>query len=275
MTRMNETDAWHEIYQEWREVKRIKRLNQELYDLLFGSIHYIIEYSKKYNVPIRNREQLVLMSERIHKLMDEIEPSTSDESLHDGESDGDLTAPTIQIVKYVSSDITSDMLSNWLSRVGSSIPRGFSRHYVLNLLRDEPMTGKEIIDKAVFQSDGKWRPSPGLIYPMLGRLLEEGLIEEAENGRYRITLKGLEMASDVESINNIIQKQLDVMLRFGNVGKFLALDLIDRASAIGSALSSNLDKMTEQEKEKYREFLVSELKKLDAQARRESEIKVD
>jgi hypothetical protein len=97
MTRMNETDAWHEIYQEWREVKRIKRLNQELYDLLFGSIHYIIEYSKKYNVPIRNREQLVLMSERIHKLMDEIEPSTSDESLHDGESDGDLTAPTIRL----------------------------------------------------------------------------------------------------------------------------------------------------------------------------------
>ncbi len=167
------------------------------------------------------------------------------------------------------------MLSNWLSRVGSSIPRGFSRHYVLNLLRDEPMTGKEIIDKAVFQSDGKWRPSPGLIYPMLGRLLEEGLIEETENGRYRITLKGLEMASDVESINNIIQKQLDVMLRFGNVGKFMALDLIDRASAIGSALSSNLDKMTEQEKEKYREFLVSELKKLDEQARKESDTKVD
>jgi DNA-binding PadR family transcriptional regulator len=190
-------------------------------------------------------------------------------------ADEDLTVPEVQIVKYVSGDITSDMLSNWLSRVGSSIPRGFSRHYVLNLLRDEPMTGKEIIDKAVFQSDGKWRPSPGLIYPMLGRLLEEGLIEETENGRYRITLKGLEMASDVESINNIIQKQLDVMLRFGNVGKFMALDLIDRASAIGSALSSNLDKMTEQEKEKYREFLVSELKKLDEQARRESDIKVD
>lgn len=168
-------------------------------------------------------------------------------------------------LKYVSSDITSDMLSNWISRVGSSIPRGFSRHYVLNLLKDAPMTGKEIIDRAVLQSDGKWRPSPGLIYPMLGRLLEEGLIEEAENGRYRITMKGLEMASDVESINNIIQKQLDVMLRFGNVGKFMALDLIDRASAIGTALSSNLDKMTEQEKGKYREFLVSELKKLDDQ----------
>lgn len=167
------------------------------------------------------------------------------------------------------------MLSNWISRVGSSIPRGFSRHYVLNLLKDIPMTGKEIIDRAVLQSDGKWRPSPGLIYPMLGRLLEEGLIDEAENGRYRITLKGLEMASDVESINNIIQKQLDVMLRFGNVGKFMALDLIDRASAIGTALSSNLDKMTEQEKGKYREFLISELKKLDDQELKERNLEID
>lgn len=178
-------------------------------------------------------------------------------------------------LKYVSSDITSDMLSNWISRVGSSIPRGFSRHYVLNLLKDAPMTGKEIIDRAVLQSDGKWRPSPGLIYPMLGRLLEEELIEEAENGRYRITLKGLDIASDVESINNIIQKQLDVMLRFGNVGKFMALDLIDRASAIGTALSSNLDKMTEQEKGKYRQFLVSELKKLDAQELKGRELEIE
>ncbi len=54
--------------------------------LLFDSIHYIIEYSKKYNVPIRNREQLVIMSKRIHKLMGEIKPSASDESLHDDES---------------------------------------------------------------------------------------------------------------------------------------------------------------------------------------------
>ena len=186
-----------------------------------------------------------------------------------------MREPLALKLKYVSSDITSDMLSNWISRVGSSIPRGFSRHYVLNLLKDAPMTGKEIIDSAVLQSDGKWRPSPGLIYPMLGRLLEEGLIEEAENGRYRITLKGLDMASDVESINNIIQKQLDVMLRFGNVGKFMALDLIDRASAIGTALSSNLDKMTEQEKGKYRQFLVSELKKLDAQELKGRELEIE
>jgi DNA-binding PadR family transcriptional regulator len=74
-------------------------------------------------------------------------------------------------------------LSYWLSKVGSSIPRGFSRRYILELLTEQPMTGKEIIDKAIVQSQGKWRPSPGLIYPMPGRLLDEGLIAELENGQ--------------------------------------------------------------------------------------------
>ena len=157
------------------------------------------------------------------------------------------------------------MLSDWFSRVGSAIPRGFSRHYILGLLKEQPMTGKEIIDKAILQSDGKWRPSPGLIYPMLGRLLEEGLISETDNGRYKITTKGLDMAADIQSVHNILQKQFDVMLRVGNVGKFMALDLIDRVSALGSALSSNLDRMTEQEKTKYKEFLQSELRKLEQQ----------
>ncbi|MGA8105624.1 MAG: PadR family transcriptional regulator [Nitrososphaeraceae archaeon] len=167
------------------------------------------------------------------------------------------------------------MLSNWLARVGSVIPRGFSRHYILGLLKEQPMSGKEIIDKAVLQSDGKWRPSPGLIYPMLGRLLEEGLIVETNGGRYTITPKGEDIASDIESVRHIIQKQLDVMLRVGNVGRFMALDLIDKISTIGSTLSSNLDKMTVQEKNRYREFLMKELNKIDKQQDNAEKLKVE
>jgi DNA-binding PadR family transcriptional regulator len=40
------------------------------------------------------------------------------------------------------------------------------------------MSGKEIIDKAIAESGGIWKPSPGLIYPLLGRLIEEGLIDQ-------------------------------------------------------------------------------------------------
>jgi DNA-binding PadR family transcriptional regulator len=167
------------------------------------------------------------------------------------------------------------MLSNWFSRVGSAIPRGFSRHYILGLLKEQPMTGKEIIDKAILQSDGKWRPSPGLIYPLLGRLLEEDLIAEIDNGKYKITRKGLDIAADIESVHNILQKQLDVMLRVGNIGRFMAMDLIDRISTIGSTLSSNLDRMTEQERSKYKQFLMTELSKLDEQENNKEVVRVE
>lgn len=154
------------------------------------------------------------------------------------------------------------MASNWRDRVGSVIPRGFSRYYILGLLKKQPMSGKEIIDNAILESEGIWKPSPGSIYPLLGRLLDEGLINQTSDGRYKITLKGLGMTKDIESVQKIFQKQLEVMLRVGSVTRFAALDLIDRITNLGTALSSNLDKMTEQERDRYKLFLTTELTKL-------------
>jgi hypothetical protein len=53
--------------------------------------------------------------------------------------------------------------------------------------------------------------------------------------------------------------------RIGNVGKFMTIDLIGRISTIGSRLSSNLDRMTGEEKKKYKQFLLNELRKLQEQ----------
>ena len=164
------------------------------------------------------------------------------------------------------------MISEWFSRVGSAIPRGFSRHYILALLKEQPMTGKEIIDRATLQSEGKWKPSPGLIYPLLARLVGDGLVTEDKDGRYHVTKKGIEITSDLESFSSVIQKQIDVMLRVGNVGKFMAMDVIDRISAVGSALSANLESMTLEERNKYKSFLQSELKKLEEQEHKNNEI---
>jgi len=165
------------------------------------------------------------------------------------------------------------MISEWFSRVGSSIPRGFSRQYILTLLKEQPMTGKEIIDRATLQSEGKWKPSPGLIYPLLARLVNDGLVTEDNEGRYHVTKKGIEITSDLESFSNIVQKQIDVMLRVGKVGKFMAMDVIDRITAVGSALSSNLESMTLEERNKYKAFLQSELKKLEDQEIKNGETK--
>lgn len=168
------------------------------------------------------------------------------------------------------------MTNEWFQRVGSSIPRGFSRYYILELLATKPHTGKEIIDSAIKQSEGKWKPSPGLIYPLLGRLLDEGLIEETKDGKYQITKKGRTIADDIEAINKIIKNQLEVLMKIKNVGRFVVMDIIERMNMMGSLLSSNVSKMTKDEMQKYRKFLQSELQKLDEQeAKQGKEIKIE
>ncbi len=167
------------------------------------------------------------------------------------------------------------MLEKWAQRVGSSIPRGFSRYFILQLLKNKPYTGKEIIDYATDQSNGMWKPSPGLIYPLLGRLLDEELIEEVGDGKYQLTDKGIETAEDIDKINDIVKKQLDVLFRLGNVGKFAALDLLDRITTVISMLSSNVANMTDEETQSYRKFLESELSKIDDKKPKSKKIKVD
>ncbi len=155
------------------------------------------------------------------------------------------------------------MISEWFQRVGSSIPRGYSRYYILELLKKKPHTGKQIIDHATEESEGKWKPSPGLIYPLLGRLLDEGLIDETKDGKYQITKKGKSTAEDVEKINDVVKNQLEVLFRLGNVGKFVAMDILEKVTTMGSLLSSNASNMTKEEIEKYKKFLKSELQKME------------
>lgn len=169
------------------------------------------------------------------------------------------------------------MISDWFQRVGSSIPRGFSRYYILELLKKKPHTGKEIIDNATKESEGAWKPSPGLIYPLLGRLLDDGLIDETKDGKYQITKKGKATAEDVEKINDAVKKQLEVLFRLGNVGKFVAMDILEKVTTMGSMLSSNASNMTREETERYRKFLKSELDKLSEKSpkKKGKQIKID
>ena len=62
-------------------------------------------------------------------------------------------------------------------RMPHSIPRGLLRFIVVSLLANNEMTGTEIMHTLGDRSSGKWKPSPGSIYPILGALEEDGLIE--------------------------------------------------------------------------------------------------
>ena len=51
---------------------------------------------------------------------------------------------------------------------------------ILGALKDGPSHGYGIMDRLENQSEGRWRPSPGSVYPTLGRLTSKGLIEAVE-----------------------------------------------------------------------------------------------
>ena len=60
---------------------------------------------------------------------------------------------------------------------GHRARRGAVATAILALLAERPMHGYELIAELDERSGGRWRPSPGAIYPALSRLEEAGLIE--------------------------------------------------------------------------------------------------
>ena len=158
-----------------------------------------------------------------------------------------------------------------LAKVTSNVPRGFTRFYALYLINEKPMTGKEIIEEAEKRSGGEWRPSPGLIYPLLGRLLRDELIEENDEGRFTITQKGLETLQQHSKFQSQLEKRLTLVRKLGlsmfTAGKFLAEESMDRILNVTSMMKERIAEGSAELQERfyvnYKAFLERELEKLE------------
>jgi DNA-binding PadR family transcriptional regulator len=76
------------------------------------------------------------------------------------------------------------------------VPRGLLRFIVLKFLAEKPMSGVEIVGKIKQETKGKWKPSPGSIYPLLSGLQQKGFTVESsknESGvkQYTLTNEGI------------------------------------------------------------------------------------
>jgi DNA-binding PadR family transcriptional regulator len=58
--------------------------------------------------------------------------------------------------------------------------RGDVRAALLLLIAEEPRNGYQLMQAIEDRSDGRWRPSPGSVYPSLSQLEDEGLIRSTE-----------------------------------------------------------------------------------------------
>jgi DNA-binding PadR family transcriptional regulator len=149
----------------------------------------------------------------------------------------------------------------------SVVPRGFSKYYVLSLLKERAMTGKEIMEETATRTKGSWKPSPGLVYPLLGKLLSSGLVEEVEGeGRgYRITEKGGELLSQQRERSKEIDNLLTTVARLGLYGQLIAKDAVDSVTTVMKNFREDISRLGATQRTKYRKFLQSEIERLDRQ----------
>lgn len=90
-----------------------------------------------------------------------------------------------------------DFMNGWNRE--SRMKRGDIKFFILEVLEEKPSHGYEIIRSLEEKWGGRYKPSPGSVYPTL-QMLEEGgyLISEQSDGKkiYTITSEGTELLKE-------------------------------------------------------------------------------
>ena len=174
------------------------------------------------------------------------------------------------------------MVDRWMRRT-AGVPRGLLRFLVLKLLTEKPMSGVEIVEEIERETGGRWKPSPGSIYPLLASLHDKGYIHESPAGesgmkQYVLTDEGKTFFEEQVKFGQKFLKKLEFLapmlvggFQFGvnhenlrNVrgsAKRVVKTFID----LRAALKENL---TKQDAEEIAEILNDCAKKLEKIARR-------
>ena len=102
---------------------------------------------------------------------------------------------------------------HWM-RPMASVPKGYLRYTVLRLLKEQAMSGSEIMNTIEEQTQKRWRPSPGSVYPLLAWFREKGYTQDVvspEPGikRYNLTPEG------VAFLEQLGDKRRELRQRFG------------------------------------------------------------
>lgn len=80
--------------------------------------------------------------------------------------------------------------------------RGAVRIAILTLLDERPMHGYEIITELDTRSEGRWRPSPGAVYPALEKMEAHGAIVSTDidgKNQFELTDRGRQLLAEIKS----------------------------------------------------------------------------
>ena len=117
-------------------------------------------------------------------------------------------------------------------------PRGLLHFYALLSIARKPMRGYDLIREIEVKTDGAWRPGPGAVYPVLQKLVRQGLVsvkKRSEDGPrqilYEITPAGIAYIADSKKMMRTSTERMSLM-------SSLFVDLMEPDDLVRFVLSS-------------------------------------
>ena len=111
----------------------------------------------------------------------------------------------------------------FLFKAGRMFGRGDFRYLVLNTLKEKPMHGYEIMKVVGDRFSGFYSPSPGMVYPTLQMLEDEGFVRSRnDRGKkvYQITKEGRGFLKSRKGVTNSAFLSSTVIPQIGSVTLF-------------------------------------------------------
>jgi DNA-binding PadR family transcriptional regulator len=106
-----------------------------------------------------------------------------------------------------------DPLKKWIKHT-AKVPKGFLRYRVLHKLKEGAMSGAELTSAIEDEMDGRWKPKPGSMYPLLKSLLQDGLTREVPDDdgrtrRYELTEMGQKFLENQVDQSGELREKID------------------------------------------------------------------
>jgi DNA-binding PadR family transcriptional regulator len=139
-----------------------------------------------------------------------------------------------------------------------SFQKGDLKYVILDLLKDKPRHGYEIIRELEEMSYGFYTPSPGAVYPTLQMLEEMGYATSAErDGRkvYSITEAGLQFLAERKDSADEVRSNIKRKWSFKGIGKMAMM--MKEYHALEDLVGRGLRSMDADKVERIRQVLAN------------------
>jgi DNA-binding PadR family transcriptional regulator len=139
----------------------------------------------------------------------------------------------------------------------SSFQKGDLKYVILDLLKDKPRHGYEIIRELEEVSHGLYTPSPGAVYPTLQMLEEMGYATATDrDGKkiYTITEEGLKFLDERKDSADEVRSQMKHKWSFKNIGKMAMM--MKEYHAMENLMKRGLRTMDADKMQRIRQVLI-------------------